>query len=309
MAAVGKRDEADAYIKPECVISSEYDPIKSEETDDEDMYIDDTNTSNLHENHLPINIKEEAVKAEIKTEDDVSTDDEQYNPENVISSAGYDPIKSEETDNEDTEEDTNITSNEQSINIKVKAEVKTEDVVSTDDDCGSSEEKETKRPRKSTRSLASSTTQPKGKRKREEKECRSVQKTVHRICSVEGCDRKAAGNGRCRKIHGGRNYCSQDGCTNKAQKGGVCMKHGAVVKTCNHDGCTNKVQKGGLCVKHGAKRLIKTCSHKGCTNQVQSRGVCIKHGAKVKTCSHEGCTNRRVKGGFCRRHFTLSNRI
>jgi len=137
MAAVGKH-EADVNTKPECVISSGYDPIKSEaETDDEDMY-KDTNTSNSHENHLPINnIKEEAVKAEVKTEDDVSTDDEQYKPENVVSSSGYDPLKSEETDDEDTSEDTNNnTSNEQTLPIKVKAEVKTEDDVSTDDECG-----------------------------------------------------------------------------------------------------------------------------------------------------------------------------
>ena len=43
-------------MKPESVVSSEYDPIKSEETDDEDTCKD---TSSSHEN---INIKEEAVK-------------------------------------------------------------------------------------------------------------------------------------------------------------------------------------------------------------------------------------------------------
>ena len=98
-------------MKPECVISSSvYDPIKSEEeTDDEDICKD---TSSSHEN---INIKEEAVKAEVKTEDDISTDDEQYSPEYVSSSLGYDPIKSEETDNEELGEDTNNISNEQHI--------------------------------------------------------------------------------------------------------------------------------------------------------------------------------------------------
>ena len=45
-------------IKPECIISSsvEYDPIKSEATDDEDM-CNDSNTSNSQNHLLPIAIK------------------------------------------------------------------------------------------------------------------------------------------------------------------------------------------------------------------------------------------------------------
>ena len=108
MAAVKR--EADDNIKLECAVSSGYNPIKSEETDDEDM-CKDANTSNSHENHLlHINIKQE-VKTEVKTEDEASTDDERC-PECVVSS-GYYPVKSEETDDEDT----NSTSNE-NINIK-----------------------------------------------------------------------------------------------------------------------------------------------------------------------------------------------
>ena len=54
-----------ANMKPECVLSSGYDPIKSEETDDEDI-CNDTDRSSSHKNHLlPINIKEEAVKVEV----------------------------------------------------------------------------------------------------------------------------------------------------------------------------------------------------------------------------------------------------
>ena len=127
-------------IKPESIISSGYDPVKSEEeTDDEDMH-KATDRSSSHENHLlPINVKQE-VEAEIKTEDD-STDDER-SPEIVVSSStGYNPVKSEETDNEELGEDTN-TSNEQHLPIKVKPKVKTEeDDVGTDDEY-SSEEKE-----------------------------------------------------------------------------------------------------------------------------------------------------------------------
>ena len=329
--------QVDNNIEPECVVSSGYDPVKSEEeTDDEDMY-NATNRSSSHENHLlPINIKEEVIKVEVKTEDEASTDDAR-SPEYVVSSSGYDPVKSEETDNEEElgTEDTN-TSNQQHLPIKVKSEVKTEDV-STDDECGG-EEKEPVRPRTSTRSLANSTTQPKGKRKREEvgESNESVKKVARIECSVEGCARKAAGNGRCRREHGGFDLCSQEGCTKKVQKGGVCVrhgavvksktcaqegctnlanrggvcvKHGAVVKTCKHEGCKNFVQKGGVCVKHGASWTKKTCSHEGCTKHAKKGGVCIKHGAKVKikTCCHEGCTKHIVKGGLCTSHYKLSN--
>ena len=47
MAAIKRK--ADVNMKPEFVVSSGYDPIKSEEeTDDEDI-CKDTNTSNSHE--------------------------------------------------------------------------------------------------------------------------------------------------------------------------------------------------------------------------------------------------------------------
>ena len=123
-----------ANIKPECVISSGYDPIKSEETDDEDNKdIDDT--SNSHKN---ISIKQEAVKVELKEEDEVSTDDERYSPDHVISSSsGYDPVKSEETDDDELD-DKDSTSNEQNRPIKEEyKEVKMEDEDSTDDEYSS----------------------------------------------------------------------------------------------------------------------------------------------------------------------------
>lgn len=97
------------------------------------------------------------------------------------------------------------------------------------------------------------------------------------ICSVEGCNRKAADNGKCKAIHGGRNYCSHaDGCTKAAHKGGLCIKHGAKKKICSIDGCTNNVIQGGVCKRHGA--VVKTCKHEGCTNQTKKRGSCAEHG-------------------------------
>ena len=68
---------------------------KKQKEDEDDMY-KDTNTSNYPQ---PINIKEEAVKAEVRTEDEASTDDE-HGPE-YVSSLGSDPVKSEETDDEE----------------------------------------------------------------------------------------------------------------------------------------------------------------------------------------------------------------
>ena len=94
--------KVEANIKPEYIVSSSsvYDPIKSEETDDEDMH--NTNTSTQS-----INIKEEG-DVKVKAEEDISTDDEQ-SPEYVVSSSsGYNQVKSEEeTDEEQDDEDTN----------------------------------------------------------------------------------------------------------------------------------------------------------------------------------------------------------
>ena len=266
MSSLHPTTTSEANMKPECIISSGYDPIKSEETDDEDCK--DINTSNSHENHSsPINIKEEyeKVKIEVKTEDEVSTDDER-SPEYVVSSSiGYDPVKSEETDDEELGEDSN-TSNEHNLPIKEGDSMDGND---------NSEKKEARRRRKSPRFLAKPTTQPGASsvqksvkrryesiRKREVEESNGSDKKTARIeCSVEGCTRKAAGNGRCKADHGGYNLCSQEGCTKQAQKGGVCIKHGAKRQTCRHDGCKNNAVQGGVCIKHGAKK--KTCSHEG----------------------------------------------
>ena len=247
------------------------------------------------------------------------TDDE-LSPEYVISSSsGYNPVKSEETDEEQDDEDTNT------INQPIRKEegkVKTENdiIISTDDELSSEMEctkYKSKIPDNRSNATIQETTKKKrysGKRKRELEESNgSVQKTAHIICSVEGCTRKAADSGKCKK-HNGYYHCKQQGCTKASQNGGVCIRHGAVVKrkTCRHEGCLNNVIKGGVCIKHGAKKVRKTCSYDRCTNIVVKGGVCIKHGAKVKTCkkcSHEGCTKGRVKGGLCRRHFRLSNGV
>ena len=49
-----------------------------------------------------------------------------------------------------------------------------------------------------------------------------VQETT---CSIEGCSRKAADNGKCKREHGGWDYCSHEGCTNAVVKGGVCIAY------------------------------------------------------------------------------------
>jgi len=73
-------------------------------------------------------------------------------PESVVSSSGYVPIKSEETDDEELgDKDTNTSMSIQPINIKKEESVKIEDdEVSTDDESGS-ETKEPIRRRKSPR--------------------------------------------------------------------------------------------------------------------------------------------------------------
>ena len=144
MADVDKR-KVKFNMEPEYVVSSSsvYDPVKSEETDDEEESRKDIDTS---KKSININVKEEA---KVKTEDDdVSTDDE-HSPEYVISSSSsaYDPVKGEETDDEELgTEDTNTSNELQHLHFKVKAEVKTEDDVSTDDDGYGSEKKERLNP-------------------------------------------------------------------------------------------------------------------------------------------------------------------
>jgi len=297
--------QADVNIKPEeCVISSGYGPIKSEETDDEDKA---TDRSSSHENHLsPINIKDEALKVEVKTEDEASTDDER-SPEYVVSSSGYDPVKSEETDDEDTN-----TSNEQHLPIKVKADVKTEDDSDLYDDDTDKEDDDPVSPQANDQNLPIKEAEvrkkkrSRSKRKREEVEesNRSSQKTARMECSVEGCTGKAADSGTCKYKHGGYDHCKHEGCTNQVINKGVCQRHGAVVKrkTCNYEGCTNQVIKGGVCHRHGAKRKI--CSHEGCTNNALKSGLCIRHGAKItrRTCKFQGCTNKVQCAGVCFRH-------
>ena len=178
--------------------------------DDEDMY--KATDRSIENNSLPINMKEETVKAEVKTEVDVSTDDER-SPECVVSSStGYDPVKSEETDNEEIgTEDTN-TSNEQHLPTD-----------STNDEYGS-EMKEIEQQQKTTQSLANDSTQPRastvqesikrrysGKRKRKVDKSnsnRSIQKAIRIECAVEGCTRKAADSGTC-WTHGGKTYVAK----------------------------------------------------------------------------------------------------
>ena len=321
-------------INPESAISSGYDHIKSEETDDEDM-CKNTNTSNNSQNHLLpiINIKEEAVKVdvkteedeaitddeytpeglvswligfypinseedvkvEVKTEDEVSTDDEQYSPEYVSSSLGYNPVKSEEADDEELGSSNMKNTDECGSGCGSGMKEPGRRWKSTQDNIviqGKKEVDESNGSVHKTDRIIKYTTKKRGrpnsllKRRR-----RSNGKGYVYICKYEGCNRKAAENGRCRVEHNGYDYCSYEGCTNRAlnKKGGVCMRHCAVAKkpkkpkTCKHKGCTNQVQVGGVCTRHGAVRKRYICKHEGCTNQVQKGGVCIKHGAKVKT--------------------------
>ena len=327
-------------MKPECAISSGYDPIKSEDTDDEagDLCRKDTNTSKP----LPINnIKEEeVVKAEVKTEEDVSTDDER-SPECIVSSSGYDPVKSEETDDE-------VSIKEEYDEVKVKEE----DDISTDDeqyspeyvvssssiyDAVKSEETDNEELDDTTdRSnehghenllsinikakvkteddstdegeCGSERKEPERRRRSPRLLANSTQEDINIQCTKK---RRRRCSKRKREVKESNESvqkpayteCSVEGCSGKAADSGMCGAKHKGYNHCKHEGCTNKRAQGGLCTRHGAKRYTKkTCSHEGCTNQVQKGGVCHRHGAEVKTCIHEGCTNGRVKGGLCIRH-------
>jgi len=268
----------DEQYKLENVISSPSrydDPVKNEETDDEDLVYTNI-TSNEH--HLPIK-----VKAEVKTEeDDVSTDDEYVSQE---------PVKPLDQPNSSSQESMDIqhTRKKKRHCSKRKREV---------EKSNRSVEKATRiecSVEGCTRKAADSgtcKTKHGGRNYCSQDGCtnysqkggvciRHARKKDYRTCSIEGCNRKAAGNGRCRIEHGGYNLCNQDGCTNRVQKGGVCLRHGAVVRyTCRHEGCTNQVKRSrGVCTLHEAKqRAVLTCKREGCPNPVgRQGGVCILH--------------------------------
>lgn len=290
--------KVDVNIKPEYIVSSSslYDPIKSEvETDDEEESDKDINTSNSQ----PIkHIKEEGVKVEVKNEDDdVSTDDERSPEYAISSSSGYDPIKSEETDDEELgDKDTN-TSNEHIPIEVVKAdddmgtvdnnnseeyETKIEDD-STDDEHDNEQKEPVKPPAQSNTSIQGNTDiqlttkkrRYKSKRKRELEEIHGTVKTSRIECSVEGCTGKTLDSGTCWK-HKGYNYCNEEGCTNWKVNGGVCKRHGAKRKTCKHEGCTNQALKGGVCMRHEAKVKTKFCKRSEQRGLYQAWRVCIQ---------------------------------
>lgn len=252
----------DEQHSPEHVLSSSstYNPVKGEETDDEELGDKRTNKSSSHEKL----INSDSIKAEVKDYDDISTDDER-SPEYDISS-GYDPIKSEETDEELDDKDTD----------KSNSPINIEEVDDVSAGAASTQESNIQRTKKKKkRKLPNNTS--------ERKRRSNGRGGYVYLCNHEGCTSKVINGGVCIK-HGAKvKICEHDGCTTQAIQGGVCIKHGAVKKvkkTCKHEGCTNQSKVGGFCTRHGATREKKTCSHEGCSNIAQNRGLCDRHGKR-----------------------------
>lgn len=138
-----------------------------------------------------------------------------------------------------------------------------------------------------------------------ETEDRPAKKPV-KMCSVEGCGRKANRQKKCHQ-HGGTPHCSTPGCKKFAQNAGKCKACfkgvkprkgwtvGKTDKLCSVEGCGTKkhAQCGGYCQKHAP---LKKCIVDGC-EEMAKRSKCHKHG--TTRCSTPDCEKFAQKAGKC----------
>ena len=305
-------------IKPECDISSGYDPIKHEETDDEgsgDLYRKDTNTSNVQ----PINIKEESsIKTEVKTEDDINTDDER-SPEYVVSSSGYNPVKSEETDDEDkctnTDQgigfswaggvsrgrrsaDGNEGTTARGATSSVSWDERFQQLVEYKDQnghCRVPAKKYEPNPQLGLWVDRQRQLFKKNKLSPEQKERLEgigfiwvsrrgpapAQKREDGPAGRYSSKRKreVEDESNVSAEKAGHRICSVEGCSGKAAENGRCFKKHKGYNYCNQKGCTNKVHKGGVCRRHKEFAIVKKVDY--------------------VICSVEGCTGKAADSGTC----------
>ena len=83
-----------------------------------------------------------------------------------------------------------------------------------------------------------------------------------KLCVIAGCSRQDLGGGLC-KTHGGVRVCSHEGCDKRAKARGACMQHDANEKICSQPGCTNPARTRGKCKDHSSG-VVKTCSEEPC---------------------------------------------
>lgn len=121
-------------------------------------------------------------------------------------------------------------------------------------------------------------------------------KRIRRLCSVEGCGKRARSQDLC-IAHGGGRRCMVEGCEKSSQGGNMCIKHGGG-KRCKHPGCDKAAQTNSLCKAHGGG---PRCQFPGCTKSSQGGGFCRAHGGG-KRCAAEGCNKGTQRGDFCALH-------
>lgn len=117
-----------------------------------------------------------------------------------------------------------------------------------------------------------------------------------KVCSIDGCNRRAQSMNRC-KSHGGGARCQYNDCTKSSQGGGFCRSHGGG-KKCTVEGCKKGTQRAGLCYQHGG---IRRCTKDGCDKKDRGNGFCIGHGGG-RRCELVGCERTVRKGRRCRTH-------
>lgn len=118
-------------------------------------------------------------------------------------------------------------------------------------------------------------------------------------CTMDGCNKGAVSNGRCRG-HGGGRRCKAEGCTRSAQSSNDarCYAHGGGPR-CRVRGCVKGAQSRGLCKAHvGGVR----CELEGCLKSAIGNGICRRHGREVKCECPGGITNWTLGSGLCLKH-------
>jgi hypothetical protein len=123
-----------------------------------------------------------------------------------------------------------------------------------------------------------------------------------RICSVEGCGRRHAGRGFCKKHHKEwtrknweepRKICSMDGCDKRHDAKGLCRYHYQKIARprvrCSVDECVNDAHAAGYCSMH--------------YERVRRTGTTVKIKKEKGICSVPGCDREQNSLGFCTPHY------
>lgn len=129
---------------------------------------------------------------------------------------------------------------------------------------------------------------------------KSAQKSLLKVCRMEGCNTEAARRTPYCKNHSGQRRCEAPNCNKCAQgRTRFCIGHGGG-RRCQFEGCTKGARDKKFCASHGGGRR---CNIENCKKLAVGRGnTCTAHGGG-RRCQHEECTkSAQSNSTFCVRH-------